>query len=110
VVAAKGPVPLKKGQHHAYSGRACPARQCYIPVHHFKWTGKALERLAARAIALRRCGAPQWTESARFIEYCRAHDGRIAVADPRLLIAECAPDYPHWETIKNIALRAPVIL
>ena len=110
VVAAKGALPLKKGQHHAYAGRACPARQCYVPVHHFKWTRNTIERLAARAETFLQRGLPQWTESARFINYYREHDARIDLTDPRLLIGECVPDYPHWEAAKKMALRAPVIL
>lgn len=109
VVAAKGALPLKKGQHHAYVGRPYPSRECYVPIHHFKWTAGVLERLAARAQMLRERGFPHWTESARFVEYCRAHGDRIDVNDPGLLIGECAPDYPHWETVKKIALRSPVI-
>ena len=110
VVAAKGPLPLKKGQHHAYAGRPYPSRQCYVPIHHFKWTGNILDRLAARAEKLRENGAPHWIESARFVEYCRGHEDRLDLSDPVLLIGECAPDYPHWEQVKKIALRSPVIL
>jgi hypothetical protein len=103
-------VPLKKGQHHAYAGRPYPSRQCYVPVHHFKWTGDVFDRLEARARALREGGAPQWTESARFVEYCRSHENRIDLNDPNLWVGECSPEYPHWEMVKKIMTRAPVAL
>ena len=109
VVAVKGALPIRKGNHHAYEGRACPSRQYYIPVHHFKWTANVAERLTERAEAMKRHGTLEWTESARFVEYYRANGGRIAVEDPRLLIGECAPDYPHWEKIKKIVLNSPIV-
>jgi len=110
VVAARGRVPLKKGQHHAYAGRAVPVRECYVPVHHFKWTENTFERLCDRAEKLQTGGFPQWIESARFVEYYRACGGRINVSDPGLRVAECEPEYPHWEELKKIVVRAPVIL
>jgi hypothetical protein len=110
VVAAKGPLPLVRGQHHAVSGRGVPTRDCYVPVHHFKWTEGRAERLIARAQRLSASGAPQWTQSARFVAYLQANNGRINVSDPRLHVAECAPDYPEWEALKKFVLRAPVIL
>jgi hypothetical protein len=109
VVAVKGALPIRKGNHHAYEGRPCPSRQYYIPVHHFKWTANVAGRLEARAEAMKRHGTLEWTESARFVEYHRAAGGRIRVEDPKLLIAECAPDYPHWEKIKKIVLNSPIV-
>ena len=32
------------------------------------------------------------------------------VRDPRLMIARCDPEYPHWETVKQIALKSPILL
>jgi len=110
VVAVRGPVPLKKGQHHALEGRAAPSRQYYIPVHHFKWTEGIAQRLEARAAQLREQGFDQWAESAQFLEYLRLAGGRVNLADPNFHIGECAPDYPHWEAVKKLALRAPVVL
>ena len=110
VVAVRGPVPLKKGNHHAYEGTACPTRDFYIPIHHFKWTAGLEERLRARAESLKQGGFAQWHESERFLEYYRLSGGRIDIDDPNLLVAECAPDYPHWEQFKKMVLRLPVIL
>ncbi len=110
VVAVRGPVPLKKGQHHAMEGRAAPSRQYYIPVHHFKWTEGIAQRLASRAAQLREQGYDQWQESALFLEYLRLAGGRVNLVDPNLYIGECVPEYPHWEAVKKIVLRAPVVL
>lgn len=110
VVAVRGPLTLKKGNHHAYEGTACPSRDYYIPVHHFKWTAGLEARLDERAKSLQQGGFQQWHESERFVEYCRLSGGRIYLDDPNLWIAECAPDYPHWERLKKMVLRAPVVL
>ncbi len=110
VVAVRGPLAVKKGNHHAFEGRACPSRQCYLPVHHFKWTAQVAERLAARTASLRQGGFPQWRESARFLEYLRLSGGKIDLTDPNVMVAECAPEYPHCEKIKKIALSAPVVM
>lgn len=110
VVAVRGPLVLKKGNHHALEGTACPSRDFYIPIHHFKWTAGIEARLGARAQSLKQGGFPQWYESERFVEYHRLSEGRIDLEDPNLLIAECAPDYPHWEKLKKMVLRAPVVL
>jgi hypothetical protein len=110
VVAVRGPLAIKKGNHHALEGRACPSRDVYIPIHHFKWTGGLEARLVHRAETLKQGGFPQWGESARFVEYYRLSGGRIVLDDLNLRIAECNPDYPHWEELKKNVLRAPVIL
>jgi len=110
VVAVRGPVPLKKGNHHAIEGIACPTRNFYIPIHHFKWTSGLEARLAARAASLKQGGFPQWHESDRFLEYYRLSGGRIDIDDPNLSIADCSPDYPLWEKLKKMVLRLPVVL
>jgi hypothetical protein len=110
VVAVRGPLALKKGNHHAFEGTACPSRDFYIPIHHFKWTADVEARLGQRAKSLKQGGFPQFHESERFVEYCGLSGGRIDLDDPNLMIAECAPDYPHWEKLKKIVLRAPIVL
>lgn len=110
VVSVRGPLALKKGNHHALEGTACPSRDFYIPIHHFKWTDGLEVRLGERAKSLKQGGFPQWSESERFVEYSRLSGGRIDLDDPNLMVAECDPDYPHWEKLKKMVLRAPVIL
>jgi hypothetical protein len=110
VVAVRGPIALKSGNHHAREGTGCPTREFYVPVHHFKWTAGLEARLTKRATVLKDDGFPEWGESARFVKYCGLTGGKIDLSDPRLYIGECAPDYPHWEAIKKIVLRAPVVL
>ena len=109
VVAVKGALRIRKGNHHAYEGRPVPSRQHYIPVHHFKWTANILERMAARAEMMKQHPTLEWTESARFVEYCSSTGGRIRVEDPRLMIGECAPDYPYWEKVKKIVLKSAIV-
>jgi hypothetical protein len=109
VVAVKGALPIRKGNHHAYEGRPCPSRQHYIPVHHFKWTANIAERMAARAEMMKQHPTLEWTESARFVEYCRSTGGRIRIEDPRLMIGECTPDYPYWEKVKKIVLKSAIV-
>lgn len=106
VVAVHGPVPLAKGQHRALEGRPAPSREYYVPVHHFKWTEGVAGRLETRAAQLREQGFSQWAESAYFLEYLRQTGGRVNLADPNLFIAECKPEYPHWEAVKKLALAA----
>ena len=107
VVAVKGAVPLVKGQHHAKSGRACPTREHYLPVHHFKWHSGIEQRLADRAVKLRDQGQGHWVESARFAKYHSLSAGQINMDDPNLWIGECNPEYEHWEKVKGIVLRFP---
>ena len=107
VVAVKGPVVIQKGQHHALEGTACPARRHFIQVHHFKWVDGLVERLSKRAAELHAQGVPHWTESARFVQYFEKSGGRFPLADPRLLVGECAPEYLHWNAVKEMVLRMP---
>lgn len=100
VVAAKGRVELGPGQHFANGGSVCPAAEIYVPVHHFKWTGGIVERLRRRAASRERAGDPYWDESARIVAHCDANGGRIDLADPRFLVAPCAPAYEHWDAVK----------
>lgn len=104
IVAAKGRVALAPGQHFALSGRGCPPEDLYIPVHHFKWVAGVLERLKHRAQFRRQHGDRYWDESQRFVDYCRAHNGRLDVADASLFLAEALPDYPHWERVKQLSI------
>jgi hypothetical protein len=105
VVAAKGHVRIARGQHHAYSGRRCPPSELYIPVHHFKWVEGLIARLKARVEIYKRLDEQLWMESARFIEYYeRKH--RIDLADTRLLVGSCSPEYEHWETIRQWRLAS----
>jgi hypothetical protein len=107
VVAVKGPLVIRKGQHHSLEGTACPARRHFIQVHHFKWVDGLAPRLAQRAAELQAQGVPHWVESARFVRFFEACGGRIPLTEPRLYVGECAPDYPHWNAVKDIALRLP---
>jgi hypothetical protein len=110
VVAVKGALPLVKGQHHAIAGVACPARECYAQVHHFKWVEGVGERLAERAEMLQRQGAPHWVESARFAEYYRMSGGALNLDDPHLHVAEAEPEYAPWEVVKKIVLGFPRVI
>lgn len=100
IVVAKENVRIGRGQHHAYSGVRCPVSEFYIPVHHFKWIQGLLERLEARIKEYQVLREALWVESKRFLSYYKLH-GRIELSDTRLLSAECAPDYPNWEVIRN---------
>jgi hypothetical protein len=108
VVAAKGALPIMRGQHHALSGRACPARQCYAQVHHFKWVEGLDKRLAERAALLQAGGQMHYTESARFVQYYNQIGGKLNVEEPALMIAPCDPDYRRWEEVKKKVLAFPV--
>jgi hypothetical protein len=103
-VAAKGRVPLVIGAHWALAGVPCPIEDAFVPVHHYKWTAGVIDRLRARAAALRRGGVAHWEESARFIEYYETHAGRIDVSDERFLVGPCTPDYPHWPAVRHRAV------
>jgi hypothetical protein len=105
IVAAKGHVKLMPGQHAALSGRGCPVEECYVQVHHFKWVEGIVERLERRVAFYRDNQDPLWQESARFVEYARAHAGRIDISDPLFYIAECSPAYPFWDTVKRLSQR-----
>lgn len=104
IVAAKGRVELGPGQHFALSGRGCPPEELYIPVHHFKWTAGVLERLAHRIQLRRHRGDRYWEESQRFLDHCRAHNGRLDIADPSFYLAEALPDYAHWPRVSQLSI------
>jgi hypothetical protein len=88
VTLARGDVVLDYGQHRALAGRPVPAEEVYAQVHHFKWTGSVLERLARRFEAYT---SGEWrllhrgvaTESQLFLEHVATHDGHVDVSDPR---------------------------
>jgi hypothetical protein len=105
IVAAKEHVRIGRGQHHAYTGLRCPISEFYIPVHHFKWIHGLLDRLDTRVKEYQALRETLWVESQRFISYYKQH-GCIALNDPRLLAAECAPDYPHWGIIRRWRIAA----
>lgn len=105
IVVAKGHVGIAPGQHWASGGRGWPADELYVPVHHFKWVGGILQSLERRAAFYGSMGDPLWQESARFLDYCRLHDGRIDINDPLLWIAPCSPSYPHWQTLTSLCLQ-----
>jgi hypothetical protein len=100
VVAAKGSVHVGWGQHHGLSGVRCPASELYIPVHHFKWIDGLIERLQDRIKIYNLLGEALGVESERFISYY-GKDRCIRLDDPRFLVAPCAPDYPHWERLRE---------
>lgn len=105
IVAAKGAVELGAGQHYAFSGRACPPEQLYVPVHHFKWVAGILERLEQRAEFRRKHGDRYWEESQRFVDYCRAHEGKLNTADAAFHLAEALPEYAQWEEVKRLSIE-----
>ena len=114
VVAAKGRVELGPGQHYANisgsrpggaGGCGCPVEELYVPVHHFKWVEGVLERLEQRAAFRRERGDRYWEESQRFVDYCRAHGGKLDVKDESLYLAEAMPEYARWEEVKRLSLE-----
>lgn len=104
IVAAKGSIELGPGQHFALSGHGCPPEELYVPVHHFKWTAGILDRLERRARFRRQHGDRYWEESQRFVDYCRAHNGRLDVTDASFHLAEAWPAYPQWDQVKRLAI------
>jgi hypothetical protein len=107
VVAVKGALPIRKGQHHAIGGKSCPTRDHYLEIHHFKWHAGIEKRLADRAVMLRDQGHGHWIESARFAQYHSITQGQINMEDPHLHVGECNPSYEHWERVKKIVLGFP---
>ncbi len=105
IVAAKGWVRTAPGQHFAYTGKGSPASQCYIPVHHFKWTAGLLDRLRDRVAYLKRTNAGLWQESDRFIQHCDSNGGKIDVNQPSFMLSESGKVCPHEELLKTFALE-----
>lgn len=101
VTLVRGTVPIDRGQHDARSGVACPVRELFVPVHHYKWVAGLQERLARRIEYLRSNNHPHWSESARFLEYMEATGGTINIDDPAFSAAECRPHYPRFEELKH---------
>ena len=104
VTMAKGAVSLDTGQHGAKNGLACPAKELFVPVHHFKWVAGIRERLIQRIAYLRSNNHPHWRESARFLEYMEATGGTINLDDPAFAAAECTQGYPRFEELKQMLL------
>jgi hypothetical protein len=100
VVAAKGSVRIGPGQHHAFSGNACPPSDIYVPVHHFKWTEGLLDRLRTRIAAYKALQEGVWIESDTFIRYYE-REGRIRTDDERFLVGSCCPEYEYWYRVKQ---------
>ncbi len=103
VVAAKGHVGISIGRHIAFSGSRCPTQECFVQVHHFRWTAGLVERLRRRANHFRNSNVPHWIESARCVKYFDEHNGRIDIADKRFLLAPCEPAHPHWQMFRALA-------
>lgn len=103
VVASKGHVEMANNGHHvALSERGCPITEYFIPVHHFKWVDGALEALERRINFVKNNSSSEhWRESQRFIDYYRGN-GRIDISDPAFLGGICAPEYPHWDRIREL--------
>jgi hypothetical protein len=102
IVAAKGHVKLAPGQHAALSGRGCPVEECYVEVHHFKWVAGIIERLEHRAAFYKEQNDPLWQESAKFLDYVRAHNGRMDLTAPLFHIAPCSPRHPSWDIVRRL--------
>jgi hypothetical protein len=100
VVAAKGSIGIAPGQHYAYKGSGCAREDCFIPVHHFKWTGGLLERLRRRAAFYRSIGDDLWQESERFISYFETNGGKIDVSDFRFNLQESGTVCGHENELK----------
>ena len=83
IVAAKGSVHVKGGQHGTEKGRGHPLEECHAVVHHFKWTAGIVERLRARVALLRERGLEFAEESERFLRYVEEHGEAIDLRDPR---------------------------
>jgi hypothetical protein len=103
VVAAKRNVMLGPGNHHPMNGIGCPITDCFVQVHHYKWVREIVSRL--EDLANSELDMPEYkSECRKFVEYYRANDGRIDIADPELLVSECKPEYKYWEQIKEAVL------
>jgi len=87
-----------------------PLARLLHTIHHFKWIAGIEEKLRRRAKNFSAAGLRTGRRARAFVEYYRQSGGRIQLDDPNLLIAECAPEYPHWEKLKKIVLSAPVVL
>jgi len=100
VVAAKRHVTLGPGNHQPVNGIGCPITDCFVQVHHYKWVREITERL--EYLANTASEASKYTlECRKFIEYYRANNGRIDIADPELYVSECKPEYKYWEQVKK---------
>jgi len=108
VVAAKGWVRLSGANHYALNGKGCPVDDCLVQVHHYKWVKGLVGRLKRRQASDRGLLTDLYRqECARFIEYFYANNGRIDIADPRLLAAECTQDYRYWPLIVEAVKSNP---
>lgn len=99
VVAAKGKVEVSVGNHNANGGVPCPVEECFVQVHHYKWDQSVVSRMWKRA--RNRDLGVYMLACRRFVDYFQVNNGRIDVSDPRLLVAECNPQYKYWNFIKE---------
>lgn len=108
IVAMKGGLRLAgSGHHYAENGSPCPLSEYFIQVHHFKWTAGLVAHLRERVRVLHAIGNRDWQESERVLAYLEANDYRIALNDPRFLMAECGDRYPRWAEVKNLIPALP---
>lgn len=111
IVAAKGFVKIGIGQHHAYTGIACPSSEVYIPVHHFKWVEGLFSRLDQRVQFLNLIQKAPFSNAGLYLSECRRfmayfeRKGRIEIEDPQLLAAACGSiypfEYPFWRLLRE---------
>jgi len=93
--AVRGSVPVNRhftGDDAPVLGGAplCFLPSLEVPVHHFKWSQNAIERMVARYLLYKERHAQGqdafdfYEEGKRFLDYLAANDGRFDLADPLL--------------------------
>ncbi len=107
VVLCRSQVRLGPGQHSATNGKALPANECFIQVHHFKWSESLVERLQRRMVGFQ-CGiartvTPSYPdELRRTIEYMMGQNFVINIEDPSFRFEYC-PEmriaYSRWDDV-----------
>jgi hypothetical protein len=104
IVAARGGVTFTNcGHHAAVNGNAYPAEDCFVPVHHYKWSQGLVQYLNQRSRSRPEASAVK-REDRRFRRYLEMHSGRIDLTEPGILAGLCSPSYPYWATVKSICL------
>jgi hypothetical protein len=115
ICLAKGRVRLGSGQHCVLKDAGIagyPPRCGLVQVHHFKWDSTVIDRHRQTLQTMKSADDERDADCRKsyqtMYDYLMAHDGRVDVAHPKGLFAECPEPvfaaYPHWS---EIARQAP---
>ncbi len=84
VVLARPAVAIVEGNHEALCGNGCPEERIHVPIHHFRWDARVVDKNRFMIDSIRERGLYHWNEKERLLRHLEAGGGRIDVTSRRL--------------------------